>query len=827
MSELPASMRIPSHGWRGKRLLSRLRPHLPFIFIMPLLIIVMTWPTFARILETDEHWLHQGGTNILDRYWDTWHIRRVLAGEADFYFTDSIFHPQGVSLAWRQFAVPHALAFAGLQLVMPTATAYNLCFLLMVLFNSMAAYVFLNRQFKDGLVSLFGASVVGLAPLFLYGSTTPDLILIGTMPLALYCFQRAVTEDRWLFAALSGIAIGVTAFIGLYIYVCLALTLLVYGVYVSATHWRSKSFWLSILVLAAFAGSISVLRFYPMLVDVKSTRAGLSKYSLLESNSGDVVDMLVNNSNPWTERLLHDGFGLQSRSAMGRGYLGYVPLFLVAFGILRGRRRYSMLLWVGILSLFIVLRAGDNLTFNDVVYKDFALPKFYLNQVFPFLFDAFGLSGRFQIGVALPLAVASCFGLHAIVCGQPRVYRHAAVGICLTLLALEYYVPIKGSNVGDDRIAHIEWLRREETKTLKLIHLPMRKPVNTQYMYLQTVHGFPIANGLINRTPDNAYEYMRANDLLRAWMNDENINCALDNPTSFLMAIDQLQADGFSHVLYHPGLPTARGIRAGITSFTPSYEDAYVLIYDMDDLRQSCHSSNLLHQELFAPLSHLARHRAILPDENVSIISVHPSQAADYAVFKSQAAALSGWNGLLHTFHVNDELIIQSLDSRYSDAGDIVQYDDGLVLIYNPPLTGTSQLPEVESILSESYRLCERALDTDDAIVEFHAKPFLPCELVFSDTKQRVHYDSGLQMRNLHYELNGRRLDFYALWAPPVTRGTRSPSSCLPRMGRKPSVKIMSSTLMPRCIIPLTSNPWRQAPTKPSLSSTIMIPARQ
>lgn len=259
---------------------------------------------------------------------------------------------------------------------------------------------------------------------------------------------------------------------------------------------------------------------------------------------------------------------------------------------------------------------------------------------------------------------------------------------------------------------------------------------------------------------------MRENYILDAWRNDRNINCAMDDPAKFLAAVDQLQADGFSHVLYHPGLPTARGIRAGITSFTPSYEDAYVLIYDMDDLRQSCHSSNLLHQELFAPLGHLARHRAILPDENVSIISVHPSQAADYAVFKSQAAALSGWNGLLHTFHVNDELIIQSLDSRYSDAGDIVKYDDGLVLIYNPPLTGTSQLPEVESILSESYRLCERALDTDDAIVEFHAKPFLPCELVFSDTKQRVHYDSGLQMRNLHYELYGKRLDFYALWQP-------------------------------------------------------------
>ena len=39
------------------RLPHALRNHLHFIIIVPLLIIVMTWPTFAHVLDTNTFWL--------------------------------------------------------------------------------------------------------------------------------------------------------------------------------------------------------------------------------------------------------------------------------------------------------------------------------------------------------------------------------------------------------------------------------------------------------------------------------------------------------------------------------------------------------------------------------------------------------------------------------------------------------------------------------------------------------------------------------------------------------------------------------------------------
>ena len=216
------------------RLPPRIRRNLPFILFMPLLIIVMTWPLFPHIFDAESIWLHAGGSDKWYKFWDAWHVKRVLSGNADLYFSEAIFHPQGVSLAFHQIALPHALLFAGLQTVMPFANAYNLCYLLIFLVNASAAYLLLSHRLGDPWISLFGAFVFAMTPQFVVGSKLPDLILVAPLPLALYCYERAATEKRRSFAALAGIAVGSAAFIGLYIYVCLLLTLAIYGAFLAS-----------------------------------------------------------------------------------------------------------------------------------------------------------------------------------------------------------------------------------------------------------------------------------------------------------------------------------------------------------------------------------------------------------------------------------------------------------------------------------------------------------------------------------------------------------------------------------------------------------------
>ena len=78
-----------------------LRQHLHFL-IMPLLIIVMTWPMANIIFDVETVRWPAGPGDTYMKYWDAWYGKLVLAGQADLYHTDLLFYPNGLSLALSQ-----------------------------------------------------------------------------------------------------------------------------------------------------------------------------------------------------------------------------------------------------------------------------------------------------------------------------------------------------------------------------------------------------------------------------------------------------------------------------------------------------------------------------------------------------------------------------------------------------------------------------------------------------------------------------------------------------------------------------------------------------
>ena len=49
-----------------------LRRHIHFFVIVPILIIVMTWPTFVYVFETDTFWLLEDNDAYM-LFWDAWY----------------------------------------------------------------------------------------------------------------------------------------------------------------------------------------------------------------------------------------------------------------------------------------------------------------------------------------------------------------------------------------------------------------------------------------------------------------------------------------------------------------------------------------------------------------------------------------------------------------------------------------------------------------------------------------------------------------------------------------------------------------------------------
>ena len=172
------------------------RNHLHVIIIVPLLIILMTWPTFSHVFDTDGFWLAGSSVDSHMLFWDAWYGKLILSGQADFYYTDLLFYPDGVSLAFHNFSLPHMILFGVLQMIMHATSAYNLTYLLLVLATTLSAYVYLNYLFGDKWIALFGAIVVGTSAHVLGRPFHTHVSFIATIPLSLYFFHRSVLEER-------------------------------------------------------------------------------------------------------------------------------------------------------------------------------------------------------------------------------------------------------------------------------------------------------------------------------------------------------------------------------------------------------------------------------------------------------------------------------------------------------------------------------------------------------------------------------------------------------------------------------------------------------
>ena len=179
-----------------------LRSHLHFILIVPALTFGITWPLLAHLPVSDVFWIPTNNPDLYMNFWDVWHGKAVLGGQADFFYTDELFHPLGTTLAFHSYSLPHMLVFGTLQALMSPANAYSLTFLLIIITNALSAYILLNYLVADRWTSLAGAVVFSLNTFIVSHPQHPEVTILVTIPFALYALHRGTCERRrhWLIA---------------------------------------------------------------------------------------------------------------------------------------------------------------------------------------------------------------------------------------------------------------------------------------------------------------------------------------------------------------------------------------------------------------------------------------------------------------------------------------------------------------------------------------------------------------------------------------------------------------------------------------------------
>ena len=321
-----------------------LRKHLPFLVIMPVIIIALTWPTLPHVFDRDGFWLVQTNSDSNMLIWDAWYFERWITGRADFYFTDLLFHPTGVSLAFHNFSLPHMALMAALRTFLPPANAFNLTYLLLTFLNAAAGYVYLNYLFRDKWVALFGTVVFGACAFIIFRPGHTNIAFIATIPLGLYFLHRGLREGRLSLMLSAGAVFGATAFIGMYTLVCLLIMLSFYLVYFAPKRWKDRRFWLNLCLYLAVLGCFLFLRFYPMLTDPQGLSGALAKNEGREFAT-DLIFYFVNFFHPIISSILADLFPqlMTNDGWENVVFLGYIPMLLVAVAFAKGESRRRLL----------------------------------------------------------------------------------------------------------------------------------------------------------------------------------------------------------------------------------------------------------------------------------------------------------------------------------------------------------------------------------------------------------------------------------------------------------------------------------------------------
>ena len=156
-------------------------------------------PTTVRgTPPSDVFWLPAGNSSdVFFHFWDAWHVKRVLSGQSDLFFSDALFYPQGLPLVYQSFLLPHAIVVNALEILMPVSNAFSLAYLLIILSSALSAYVYLLYLFDDKWTALFGALVFGLSPHVVGRANTPVIAFVAPLPLTLYFFHRGLGENRF------------------------------------------------------------------------------------------------------------------------------------------------------------------------------------------------------------------------------------------------------------------------------------------------------------------------------------------------------------------------------------------------------------------------------------------------------------------------------------------------------------------------------------------------------------------------------------------------------------------------------------------------------
>jgi len=283
--------------------------------------------------------------------WFLWHFARAVSHGRNPYYTNLIFYPNRVNLAWSTLDPLAAALALPFSLTLGPTAAYNISLILQLSLAAFFAYLLCVRICGNVAASVIGGVCFGFSP-WLMGEALGHLSLVTAFPIPLYFLALDDVlrrrEANWKNGIALGPALVLTALAHYnYTVFCLLLTLVIVCVDLSLEGWTlAVKVWKALAVGAATFGVL----FLPLFISMWGNPAARPKprgAGLIEEHSADLFGWFVPSWDHMLVGRLARGWnsGLFGAGYEGIVYLGPVILALAAIGAwagLRGNRRWTI-----------------------------------------------------------------------------------------------------------------------------------------------------------------------------------------------------------------------------------------------------------------------------------------------------------------------------------------------------------------------------------------------------------------------------------------------------------------------------------------------------
>ena len=526
------------------------------VVVFAVLTVGMTWPVAARLGT------HFAGddVDVWHNHWATWWTEKALMEGRDLYYTRWMFYPAGVSLAFHSFSHVNTLLALVMQPVVGVLAAENITVLLAYVLSGYGMFCLVRHVTGSAVAGVYGGMVFAFYPYRMAEMSHPVVVSTQWMPLYVLSVMRLMEGGRWRQGVVAAVFFVLTALSSWHLMAFTGFLTVMYVGYVGV--WERERLRGAVwgLVLAGVVAGGLLAPFLMPLIREQMGAGGAYVGAPVEWAIGnDVVGLFV----PAAGNPVLGGLGAGVRAA----YVGLSVLGLSVVGGVLDWRRARLWVIVGLVS--VVLTLGPRVRVKGEA----------VGPVLPWSGPVIWLVRhpvRVNVLVGFGVAASGGVGLAALLRRMQGRWWVVAGG-AMGLLLVEYMI-VPAPTTRAEVPAYYDWLRAEPGEGA-VLELPMGRQPSKYYMYYQTIHNRPMVEGLVSRTPEEAYAFIDQIPILRSVRDCGHFSLP---PASLVPFLADLGAIGIDQVVIHkqfvvgPWLEQWLDMRGDVAD----YEDGQLAVYD-------------------------------------------------------------------------------------------------------------------------------------------------------------------------------------------------------------------------------------------------------